>query len=242
MYGPRTHLAVARRRRFSRWWVVASVLPILGAACLFLGLGTHNHPLARPDMRSDHRSLTASNGSEAAPPTTTGATSPATVAMPVVVHSVPVSLNIPAIGVSVSLSALGLNPTGTVQVPTDYQQPGWYDLGPSPGQLGSSVILGHVDNLQGPAIFFHLPTLKAGDDVVVTLTDGVVTTFAVKSVVSYLKTKFPAEEVYGTHGDDALQLVTCGGAFDTATGHYLSNVVVYSTLVTSTPAKTSGGG
>jgi len=154
---------------------------------------------------------------------------------------VPVSLNIPAIGVSVSLSALGLNPTGTVQVPTDYQQPGWYDLGPSPGQLGSSVILGHVDNLQGPAIFFHLRTLKAGDDVVVTLADGVVTTFVVKSVVSYLKTGFPAEEVYGTHGNDALQLVTCGGTFDTATGHYLSNVVVYSTLVTSTPAKPSGG-
>jgi hypothetical protein len=57
----------------------------------------------------------------------------------------------------------------------------------------------------------------------------------VNAVTSYLKTQFPAALVYGTHGDSALQLVTCGGAFDTATGHYLSNVVVYTTLVSSTP-------
>jgi LPXTG-site transpeptidase (sortase) family protein len=224
-----------RRRRSMPWWPVASALLLVGTACLVVGLQTHPHPLAGPVEPSPHRWAT---------PTTSGTepgtepTSP-TVAGPVVARSVPTSLSIPAIGVSVSLSALGLNPTGTVQVPTDYQQPGWYDLGPSPGQEGSSVILGHVDTVQGPAIFFNLRTLQAGDEVVVTLADSVVTTFQVNTVTMYLKTTFPAQEVYGTHGDSALQLVTCGGTFDTQTGHYLSNVVVYSTLLTSTPAPTS---
>ncbi|HVC13922.1 MAG TPA: class F sortase [Acidimicrobiales bacterium] len=146
------------------------------------------------------------------------------------------SLSIPAIDLSVSLSVLGLNPTGTVQVPTDYEQPGWYHLGPSPGQLGSAVILGHVDTYLGPTVFFRLRTLVAGDKITVTLADGVVADFEVDSVAMYLKTQFPAEQVYGSRGVSALQLVTCGGTFDTATGHYLSNVVVYSTLVASTPA------
>ena len=50
-------------------------------------------------------------------------------------------------------------PDRTVQVPTNYQQPGWFKLGPSPGQVGSAVILGHVDDRRGPAVFFRLRSL-----------------------------------------------------------------------------------
>jgi sortase (surface protein transpeptidase) len=142
---------------------------------------------------------------------------------------------VPAIGLNVSLSTLGLNPDGTVQVPTDIQQPGWYRLGPSPGQDGSAVILGHVDSYQGPAVFFNLRSLVAGDLVAVSLADGVSAQFEVTSVVMYLKTGFPDQQVYAGHGYSALQLVTCGGTFDARTGHYLSNVVVYTSLVTLTP-------
>lgn len=148
-------------------------------------------------------------------------------------RSVPVALSIPAIGVSVPVSELGLNPDGTVQVPTNFQEPGWYEFGPSPGQLGSSVILGHVDSYQGPAVFFQLRTLKPGDDVEVTLADGTVAHFVVRQVAMYLKASFPTLSVYGSHGYSALQLVTCGGVFDSQTGHYLSNVVVYSSLVST---------
>jgi hypothetical protein len=123
-------------------------------------------------------------------------------------------LRIPAIGLTVSLSTLGLNPDGTVQVPTDVQQPGWFRLGPSPGQEGSAVILGHVDSYQGPAVFFSLRSLVAGDQVDVTLVDGVTTHFKVTSVAMYLKQSFPDQQVYGPHGYSALQLVTCGGVFD----------------------------
>jgi hypothetical protein len=151
------------------------------------------------------------------------------------VRSTPTQLTIPVISLSVSLGALGLNSDGTVQVPTDIQQPGWYRLGPSPGEIGSAVILGHVDSHQGPAVFFNLRALVAGDPVDVSLADGVTAEFKVTSVATYLKANFPDQAVYTSHGYSALQLITCGGAFDSQTGHYLSNIVVYTSLAALIP-------
>ena len=149
--------------------------------------------------------------------------------------STPVELKIPAISVSVTLSTLGLNADGTVQVPTDVQQPGWYRLGPSPGEIGSAVILGHVDSYQGPGVFFNLRSLVAGNVVDVSLADGVTAQFEVTSVATYLKANFPDQAVYTSDGHSALQLVTCGGVFDSTTGHYLSNIVVYTSLAALIP-------
>jgi sortase (surface protein transpeptidase) len=150
-------------------------------------------------------------------------------------RSVPVSLSVPAIGLTVTLSTLGLNPDGSVQVPTTIAQPGWFRLGPTPGQIGSAVILGHVDNWSGPGVFFYLRTLVPGDRVLVDLADGDVAQFAVDSVSQYPNQQFPAQRVYASHGSSALQLVTCGGVFDHQTGSYLSNVVVYTSLVGVAP-------
>ena len=209
--------------------MVATVLLVVAATCLVVGLRSQLHPLAGPV------------GPQLPPPA--AVKSIAVPAAPVVARSTPVSLTIPAIGLQVLLSTLGLNPDGTVQVPTDIQQPGWYRLGPSPGQVGSAVILGHVDSYLGPAAFFKLPTLVAGDQVDVALADGVMATFVVNTVVMYPKTYFPTSLVYATHGYQALQLVTCGGTFDPETGHYLSNVVVYTSLLSTTPApSTSSAG
>ena len=155
----------------------------------------------------------------------------------IVARSVPVRLQIPAIGLSVSLSTLGLNRDGTVQVPTNFQEPGWFRLGPSPGQLGSAVILGHVDDYKGPAAFFRLGSLRAGDKVDVSLASGAVAHFVVKTMATYTKKSFPAQQVYGSHGYSGLQLITCGGQFDRQTGHYLSNVVAYTSLASTTPAR-----
>jgi len=230
---PEASAPADRRRQLKRLWILASALLVFGGTSLGVGLESEHHPLAGPVGQTD--SASAPTHDSASLPTTNHAERvPPAVTLPAVARSEPVLLRVPAIGVSVSLSTLGLNPTGTVQVPTNYQQPGWYELGPSPGEEGSAVILGHVDTYEGPAIFFRLRTLKAGDHVIVTLADGIVTTFKVDTVAMYLKTRFPAQQVYGTHGNIALQLVTCGGTFDTQTGHYLSNVVVYTTLVTTT--------
>lgn len=116
-------------------------------------------------------------------------------------------------------------------VPTTIHTVGWYVDGPSPGQEGSAVILGHVDSYKGVGVFFYLKSLKAGDHITVTSIDGVVTRFSVTKVVEYSKTAFPDRLVYGPHGTRSLQLVTCGGVFDHATGHYESNIVVFSQLI-----------
>jgi sortase (surface protein transpeptidase) len=142
-------------------------------------------------------------------------------------------LSIPAIGVSGTLLSLGLKQTGGVQVPPNTAQAGWFNLGASPGQIGSAVILGHVDSHLGPGVFFRLRTLQPGDHVDVALADGVTTHFVVDSSATYLKSQFPSQQVYGSHNNSALQLVTCGGTFDTQTGHYLSNIVVYTSLVST---------
>ena len=124
----------------------------------------------------------------------------------------------------------------TVSVPADIQEAGWYDLGPIPGQIGSAVILGHVDSYREPAAFYQLRNVVAGDRITVMLTDGVSALFEVTSVAIYPKMDFPAQQVYGSHGNAALPLNTCGGVFNTQTGGYESNVVVYSSLVSTTPA------
>ena len=222
------------RRMARRWWVAAVVLLLIGVWSLTVGLlGHQNTPpaSAAPQLASSPSVVHSTPPRSASPSKARPANPPAAPA-----RSVPVALRIPAIGVSVSLGTLGLNPDKTVQVPTNYQQPGWFRLGPSPGEVGSAVILGHVDDFVGPAVFFRLGSLKVGDQVEVSLADGVLARFKVTNLATYPKTQFPASQVYASHGYSALQLVTCGGAFDTRTGHYLSNVVAYTTLVSTTPA------
>ncbi|MDE3083121.1 MAG: class F sortase [Acidobacteriota bacterium] len=142
---------------------------------------------------------------------------------------------VPQIGVSASVGVLGLNKDNTVQVPTNFAQPGWYKFGPAPGQQGSAVILGHVDNYKGPAVFFYVYRLRLGSPVIVKLADGYTVRFKVIGVREYTKNQFPDQLVYGMRPYSALQLVTCGGVFDRATGHYESNIVAFTTMTGWTP-------
>lgn len=145
----------------------------------------------------------------------------------------PVQLRIPAIKVSAEVTGVGLNGDRTVEVPRDPEDVGWYRLGPSPGRPGAAVMLGHVDSLYGPAVFYRLRVLKPGDRIHVRLSDGAVAQFRVARVVTYPNQDFPARKVYaGASGDrPTLNLVTCGGTYDRAAGGYQSNVVVYTTYV-----------
>jgi sortase (surface protein transpeptidase) len=155
---------------------------------------------------------------------------------PSLARSVPVAVRIPAIGVNSKLLRLGLNADGTVQVPsikTSAGRAAWYKYSATPGQIGSSVIEGHVDSQQGPAVFFRLGALHRGDTIDVTLADGVTAVFRVTGVREYSKSRFPAKTIYGTTDFAALRLITCGGAFDYATGHYLSSTVVFASLASS---------
>jgi Sortase domain len=155
---------------------------------------------------------------------------------PWVQRSLPVSIEIPAIGVKSQLLHLGVSSDGTIQVPSLNVTPGeaaWYKYSATPGQIGVSVIEGHVDTYQGPAVFFRLGSLRPGDAVEVTLADGITTVFRITGVRQYLKSEFPAKTIYRATRYAALRLITCGGVFDYATGHYLSSTVVYASLASS---------
>jgi len=142
----------------------------------------------------------------------------------------PTALDIPAIGVRTRLVRLGLTAAGTLQVPRSTAVAGWYTGSPRPGEPGSAVIAGHIDSDRGPGVFYHLAELKPGNLVYVQRGRGRLAVFKVTAVRTYLKSKFPTAAVYGPVPDSELRLITCGGTFDPASGHYLSNVIVFASL------------
>jgi len=239
-----------RRRPTTLWLVASLVLVALGVILLIAGLHgpkvgpTIPGPIGKTSPSGLKAPAVATPNVATSAPTPTRVSLVSSVSTPVghssvpprlfarsVARSVPVHLSIPAIGLSDSLSEVGLNKNGTVQVPTKWAVPGWFRLGPSPGQKGSAVILGHVDSVHGPAAFFRLASLRPGNKVSVRLADGQTVRFKVIGLRMYLKSKFPNHLVYGARSYSALQLVTCGGTFDSGTHHYLSNLVVFTELV-----------
>jgi len=99
-----------------------------------------------------------------------------------------------------------------------------------PGQTGASVIAGHVDSTTGLSVFFYIRYLRPGDKIFIEEADRHTVTFRVQWVQEASKTEFPTQAVYGHVPYPALRLVTCGGPFDYATGHYLDNIIVYASI------------
>jgi sortase (surface protein transpeptidase) len=146
-------------------------------------------------------------------------------------RSNPVRLEIPAVNIDTSfVLPLGLAPDQTVTVPDSYDQVGWYEGGATPGEVGPAVILGHVDSLDGPAIFYPLGQLSKGDEVLVTRDDGTTATFVVTKLQRYPQSDFPTMDVYGPTTKPALRLVTCTGNFNKGEQRYSHNLVVYAEL------------
>jgi len=142
----------------------------------------------------------------------------------------PTALVIPAIGVRTRLVHLGVTSAGTLQVPSSTAVAGWYTGSPRPGETGAAVIAGHIDSYLGPGIFFRLRDMRPGELVYVKRGRGKLAVFKVTAVRTFLKARFPTGDIYGPVPNAQLRLITCGGTFDPATGHYLSNVVVFAVL------------
>ena len=154
-------------------------------------------------------------------------------------RSLPVAVDIPAIGVHARLLRLGVNHNGTIQVPsltTRASDAAWYKYSVTPGQIGSSVIEGHVDTYHGPAVFYRLGALRPGNRIDVRLADGITAVFRVTGVRKYAKSHFPAKVIYRARGFAAQHQKTCGGDFDYKTRNYLSSIVVFASLTSSRPA------
>ncbi|SEN52113.1 class F sortase [Nonomuraea pusilla] len=202
--------------------LVPGVAALLGAGALAVTLWTRPAPPA-----------------PAAPPPPPPADVPATAvpsavptARPVARSSPPVRVEIPAIGVRAEVMRLGTNPDGTLEVPplSQADRTGWYERGAAPGTAGPAVIVGHVDTATGPAVFARLGDLRPGDRVRVVRADGKVATYRLDRFESVRKTAFPTERVYGDLPYAAIRLITCGGAFDRGSGHYVDNLIAYGHL------------
>jgi len=177
----------------------------------------------------------APRATTAPPPSPTASAAPAEPAFSAVREvprsPLPVRLRIPSLGVDAPVGRVGKAADGTVEVPTRWEDVGWFDQGARPGEAGPSVLLGHVDSKAGPAVFARLPDAPPGTVVEVVGDGGRVTRWQVERTEQHPKTRFPTEAVYLPALQPELRLVTCGGEFDRATGHYVDNVVVYASLL-----------
>ncbi|MFI2199897.1 class F sortase [Streptomyces sp. NPDC020192] len=152
-------------------------------------------------------------------------------AAPALAPSPPLRIRIPAIRVNAPLMGLALTPAGSLDVPPpqDRNLAGWYEAGTLPGETGTAIVAGHVDNAEGPAVFFDLGALKRGARIEVDRRDGSVAVFTVDAVEVYAARDFPDEKVYGAAHRPELRVITCGGGYSRATG-YQGNVVVFAHL------------
>lgn len=164
-----------------------------------------------------------------------GADKPPPLAFPVLEPSRPIRVTIPAIKVDASLMEVGVADDGSPDVPPlrRHREAGWFDRGPTPGQFGPAVIVGHADTRSGPSVFADLGRLKPGQRIEVLRRDHRVAVFEVNSVERFDKRKVPADRVYGDFSRPSLRLMTCGGKWVGGRTGYTDNVVVFASLVSS---------
>ncbi|MFC7866546.1 class F sortase [Streptomyces murinus] len=148
--------------------------------------------------------------------------------------SPPLRIRIPAIRVNAPLMGLALTSSGSLDVPPAQNKnlAGWYEAGTTPGERGTSIVAGHVDNTEGPAVFYNLGALKRGARIEVDRRDGTVAEFTVDAVEVYAARDFPDQKVYGAASRPELRVITCGGGYSKTTG-YQGNVVVFAHLTGS---------
>lgn len=235
-------------RGINTWAVVGLALLVVAAILITVGLVRGQSP-PQPDAASGSDSAAAKTSDESASPDSpTSPTAkpdsaaeadptdpPADAASDNAMDaSTPTQLSIPAIDVDTSIMELGLTDDDVLEVPPLGKDApaGWYDRSPTPGEVGPSLIVGHVDSAKdGPAVFFKLGALDRKDTLTVTRDDGSKATFSIDDVTDYGKDSFPDYKVYGNTDRPEIRLITCGGEFNEQTGHYEDNIVVTGHLV-----------
>jgi LPXTG-site transpeptidase (sortase) family protein len=144
----------------------------------------------------------------------------------------PVRLEIANIGVKAYVQHVGITKSGKMAVPSNYTDAGWYRYGTVPGEKGSAVMDGHLDNAAGlPGVFKRLNELEIGDEIVVETKDAKKLTFAVTSVESYNYKEVPLERLFNRNDKARLNLITCEGAWIQGEKTYDRRLVVFAELL-----------
>lgn len=215
---------------------------IAGAALLLLVAGCGSHEQngvdgsiganPSPEVVSSETGQGSAIAADEPAPEPDDSASPAPATLPSGV--LPVRIEIPPIGVDADVIELDLRGPEP-EVPADFAQTGWYTQTRRPGEIGPSVIAGHIDSVRGPAVFARLDELQVGDEIIIHDTEGDVRTFVVSGAGQYPKDALP-DTVFGFDQPvPELRLITCGGSFDRSIGHYRDNYVVYTELETAAP-------
>ncbi|WP_234326632.1 class F sortase [Streptomyces sp. NRRL S-495] len=213
-----------------------SVFGAAGLLCLAIGATVAVSGRAEPPVVRVETSARQAPGASdpaapapaaSAPSAATGTASADTAAPRPLAASAPTRLLIPAAGVDAPVTGLGLNADGTVEVPAADRadEVGWYRNGPTPGETGPAVLIGHYDTAHGPAVFHNVPKLKPGDLIQIRREDGGTVDFRVRALLQTAKNTFPTDAVYGNTKGPELRLITCGGRIG-ADGHWTDNIVV----------------
>ncbi|MEU6898934.1 class F sortase [Streptomyces virginiae] len=210
-------------RKRSPWGVLALVM-LTGLAMVRNGVNIDDGP---PQPTAASAVAVTADQLPANPPTPLAD-------MELLEHSSVQRIRIPTISVDAPVMTVGLDAEGWIDAPPpqDRNLAGWYLNGISPGQRGSAVIVGHVDNAQGPAVFYGLGSVKPGNHIEVERYDGRTAVFEVYGVEVFSKEAFPGARVYGDTGHAELRVITCGGGYSKARG-YDGNVVVFARMVES---------
>lgn len=206
---------------------------VLGVATVgVLALAVATVGAGQPGARAQTSAATAAATTGAGPagPAGAGDFTPVPRPAPAAAVAEPIALVIPAAGIDSQLDRVGTASGGEIEPPARWQVPGWYADGPTPGDPGPAVVLGHVDSPDGPAVFARLGELRPGDHVEIARADGSTAVFTVDRSVSVQQEGFPTEAVYGPTPDAQLRLITCDGTYDRGAGRYLGNLVVFATL------------
>ncbi|MGW0790641.1 class F sortase [Streptomyces sp. NPDC002911] len=209
----------AERRR-TPWGAIALVM-LTGLALMRNGVETSPGPPqpAAAASVADTRDTAVSTPVESEP-------------VPPLAYAPAARIQIPSIQVDAPVVDVNLDPAGWIEAPPaqDPNLAGWYQNGIAPGQRGTAVMVGHVDNLAGPAVFYALGSLSKGRQIEVSRYDGRVAVFEIYGVEVFSKHDFPGARVYGDTGHAELRVITCGGAYSKADG-YDGNVVVFARLI-----------
>ncbi|MFI9149531.1 class F sortase [Streptomyces sp. NPDC053367] len=212
-------------RRYGNTVMVAVTATALCTGAWLLHSGTARH--APPQPSAAEAAGSAQDGG-------TAQDSGAPGSAPALPPSPPDRIRIPAIRVDAPLTGLGLTPSGSLDVPPAEKKnlAGWYEAGTTPGETGTAIVAGHVDNADGPAVFYALGALRKGSRIDVERRDGSTARFTVYAVEVHQARDFPDRRVYGAAPRPELRVITCGGGYSRATG-YQGNVVVFARLTGS---------
>ncbi len=142
----------------------------------------------------------------------------------------PSSLKIPAIDVEAQVQHLGVTESGEMAVPNNIEDVSWFSPGYKPGQNGRAVIAGHVDGVDGPAIFWNLSKLELGDELLVENKDRTLI-FKVHTMESVPLDLADVSDVFSYTSSPELVLITCSGTYNFDQGTREERLIVYASLV-----------